>query len=68
MNEQRITLIIDIASRDGHLSGRVRPAGGPDRGFSGRLGLMGAIDALVIDTTGAEPSPGPAPTDIEEAS
>lgn len=49
MNEHRIRLILDVDSADGHLTGRIGRDGEPRRPFSGRLGLMGAIDALVAD-------------------
>ena len=67
MNEHHIRLILDIDSRDGHLTGRIGSDGEPSRSFTGRLGLLGAIDALVAD--GSDITDGGATTsDLKEHS
>jgi hypothetical protein len=58
-----ITVTLEIELADGCLSGRVRNGSGPSREFSGWLGLVGAIDALLPATFApsdkAFPNPSP---------
>ena len=46
-----IHLELDLEVADGSLSGRVHNGSGPVREFSGWLGLVGAIDALIPTTS-----------------
>ena len=46
-------ITLDLEVNDDFLSGRVRNGSGPDRPFSGWLGLMAAIDELLA-AAGAE--------------
>jgi hypothetical protein len=45
-----IHLDLELEVTDGALSGRVKNGSGPVKAFSGWLGLVGAIDALIPDT------------------
>lgn len=46
MDGATITLTVEIRCSAEFLSGRARVGDGPWRDFSGRLGLMGVVDAL----------------------
>jgi hypothetical protein len=71
MHGTPITLTVEVHVSGDFLSGRARDATGRWREFSGRLGLMGAIDALVAARTGdapegAAPSPRATPLETKE--
>jgi hypothetical protein len=48
--DKSIHLDLELEVTDGSLSGRVHDGSAPVRAFSGWLGLVGAIDALIPDT------------------
>lgn len=49
MENRQINLNLELVLNSGQLSGRVHEDDGAERAFSGWLGLIGAIDALVGD-------------------
>jgi hypothetical protein len=49
MENRKINLNLELELNAGQLSGRVHEDDGAERAFSGWLGLIGAIDALVGD-------------------
>lgn len=56
--ETRTEIKLELALDGDGLSGRAVGAGGESREFSGRLGLMHAIDELLAATAGATASDG----------
>ena len=52
MAQTKIDLNLELELDRGRLSGRVAERGGDARAFTGWLGLIGAIDALVEDDAG----------------
>ena len=50
----RTQITLDLEVNDDFLSGRLRNGSGPDRPFSGWLGLMAAIDELLASAGNGE--------------
>ena len=50
----RTQITLDLEVDDDFLSGRIRNGSGPDRPFSGWLGLMAAIDELLAGAGGGK--------------
>jgi hypothetical protein len=63
MNETTLILTVHVTVCDDHLSGFIAADGRRTRPFAGRIGLMGAIDALAADAVARCEGVGAAPSD-----
>jgi hypothetical protein len=64
--KQAFRVTLDLELEDGTLKGTVRNGSGPTREFSGWLGLVGAIDALLPATFAPSDKAFPIPTPPQE--
>lgn len=65
MAEKTIRITCELQTVGDSLTGRARRQDGEAREFTGWLGLLGALQALVVDPAGAasgEPVPAPEPS------
>jgi hypothetical protein len=58
MEHAVITALLEVHETAGSISGVIVASDGSERPFSGWLGLLGAVDALVLDGT-ADPAATP---------
>ena len=56
VEQRRINLALELRVADDALTGRVTTPDGTDTDFSGWLGLVATIEALLADAAGAEAS------------
>lgn len=68
MDAKRINLSLELELDQGRLSGRAGYEAGELRTFSGWLGLIGAIDALLGEDTLASNAPSNTPSNRTETS
>lgn len=68
MNETSLTLVLELWLDHECLRGSITSASGDRREFAGRLGLIGAIDALLPPTDEAGETPPPVTTSTKEPS
>jgi hypothetical protein len=54
MNPSPITIRLELREQDDSFAGRATTASGRERDFTGWLGLMGAIDALLTEERSEE--------------